>query len=104
VKLELNTDNYKFTETPFLLRKGNEDKVDIEINDYEFNVDPSSKSYLDSLQLVYPKNLPDTYDTSHIGIKTIFKQGTKYSIVKSGENLVYTKVTPKDQNGDEGRL
>ena len=100
IKLELNSGNYAFTETAFLKRRGNEDSKDEKINNYSFD----SSDYFSEIKLVYPEPPGETYDTSKIGIKTIFKQGNTYSIKKVGNSEVYTISVPKDQNGDDGRL
>lgn len=78
IKLELNSGNYAFTETAFLKRRGNEDSKDEKINNYSFD----SSDYFSEIKLVYPEPPGETYDTSKIGIKTIFKQGNTYSIKK----------------------
>lgn len=102
IKLELNKDNYAFVETPFL--KIRYDNNENEVKDYEFNAESTSGNYLDNIKLVYPNELPNSYTNSHVGIKTIFKQGNKYSIIKLNNNPVYSIIVPKDQKGEDGRL
>ena len=98
ISLELDSDNYKFTENYFLKYECGEEEGSVK--DYEFN----TTGYINNLKLVYPKELDPTYNSSNYGIKTIYKQGAKYSIENLDGNLVYILIRPKDQNGEVGRL
>ena len=99
VNITLNPDNYNFVNTQFLRKHYG--ATEEPIQGYEFNKD---SGYFSKIQLMYPTEFDNLYDSPNAGSKTIFKQGSTYTLEKSGEDDIYTIERLKDQNGDDGRL